>query len=88
MNTITLRRDTEPKWGIPPRGNNWIVRRGTTAEYENMIMLWKWCEEMFGKQEYDETTWCTHFTNSDNDDEVTFVFYDEGMATLFALRWA
>ena len=51
-----------------------------------MFMMWKWLEQQFGKPDYFKT-WDGEFAYTGTDNFIRFKFYDEAMATWFALQF-
>jgi len=68
----------------------YIIPRKSNEEFDEMLEIWHWCERTFGKRDYNKGghyNWDVGFTDA-TEDNVTFTFYDESLATLFALRWS
>ena len=55
------------------------------ADFHQMMLIWKWCEQAFAQPDY--------FTTLDGDfayqtqDWVQFKFYKDEMASAFILQW-
>jgi hypothetical protein len=62
-----------------------IMRRKGHTEFDKMIVIWKFCEERFGKTNY-LNTWGGDFAD-DTDNYVAFKFWDEQMATYLKLTY-
>ena len=59
-----------------------MSRKGRTG-FDEMMKIWRFCEERFGKTNY-LNTWDGNFAD-DTDDWVAFKFWDESMATYLKL---
>lgn len=63
-----------------------IIERATNEEYEHMIKIYDWCENTFGKMEYNGISWMIGPADG-TEDRVKYTFYSDEEATVFALRW-
>ena len=64
-----------------------IVKRGTNEEYEHMIKIYEWCENVFGKMGYDGVSWMVGWADGQQPDRVKFSFYSDEEAVVFKLKW-
>lgn len=62
-----------------------IMRRIGQKEFDKMMVIWRFCEERFGKPDYFKT-WDGNFAD-DTDEYVAFKFWDESMATYLKLTY-
>jgi hypothetical protein len=64
---------------------SFVVNRGG-KHFDDMAKMWNWCEKQYGKPDY-STTWAGEFAYIGTEDFVRFIFYNEAMATWFALQF-
>ena len=66
---------------------SFVIARRTTRDFENMFKMWQWLEDKFGKTDYYKT-WDGDFAYMNTDNFVRFRFWDEKIATWFAIEFS
>ena len=65
---------------------SFVIARRTPKDFENMFKMWHWLEDKFGKADW-HNTWHGTFAYINTDNFVRFRFWDEKIATWFALEF-
>jgi hypothetical protein len=65
---------------------SFVIARRTNRDFENMFKMWHWLEDKFGKADWYKT-WDGDFAYHNTDKFVRFQFWDEKIATWFALEF-
>ena len=64
--------------------HHYIVPRAPHSAFEQMIKIYDWCEDAFGK--IDHVRWNVNFARN-TEDYVEFDFRDEADASAFVFQW-